>query len=487
MMNTLKQTFMKKIYLIIAVVLTTSLTLSAQNLRTGYFLDGYSYRYQFNPAFQGDRGFISLPVLSGISFGMESSLAIKDFLYPTSSGTIGTFLHPDVSDEVAMKNLGKRTMANTNLDLNLFGLGFRVKNTYHTLDLTLRANADMTIPGDLFRFFKVGGSDGNAVYDFTDLGISSDVYTQLAYGFSRRFLDTFNVGVRLKALVGMSSIRSDIRNLSLKMDSDQWMVNAGGSVKVSSALASSISGEGDLVTDLMSSLSKPDLGFAMDLGVSVDLFDYFTLSASILDLGYIGWKNVSIYTLMNEPWVYEGFDISSGSDATGDIGDQLTMKLDELEAVFNFDEVVPETIAKNRQKLSMTLHVGAEARLPFYERLSAGILATHRINGSHSWTEGRFSVNWALLRWFSLAANYAISDFGHSFGGALNLHPKGFSIFLGTDSFRPFTSFSTDMVPLNDLNTNVVFGLNFPFGKYNGRFPKKIKEKKSRESESDMD
>jgi hypothetical protein len=43
------------------------------------------------------------------------------------------------------------------------------------------------------------------------------------------------------------------------------------------------------------------------------------------------------------------------------------------------------------------------------------------------------------------------------------------------------------MVPLNDLNTNVVFGLNFPFGKYNGRFPKKIKEKKSRESESDMD
>ena len=96
-------------------------------------------------------------------------------------------------------------------------------------------------------------------------------------------------------------------------------------------------------------------------------------------------------------------------------------------------------------------------------------------------------MNWALLRWFSLAANYAVSDFGQSYGGAVNLHPKGFSIFLGTDSFRPFTSFSTDMVPLNDLNTNVVFGLNFPFGKYNGRFPKKIKEKKSKGAESDVD
>jgi hypothetical protein len=36
------------------------------------------------------------------------------------------------------------------------------------------------------------------------------------------------------------------------------------------------------------------------------------------------------------------------------------------------------------------------------------------------------------------------------------------------------------MIPLNDLNTNVVFGVNFPFGKYNGRFPKKENPRKSK-------
>ena len=41
------------------------------------------------------------------------------------------------------------------------------------------------------------------------------------------------------------------------------------------------------------------------------------------------------------------------------------------------------------------------------------------------------------------------------------------------------------MVPLNDLNTNLVFGVNFPFGKYNGRFPKKIKEKKIKKDGDD--
>ncbi len=478
---------MKKIYLIIAIAVT-SLTMSAQNLRTGYFLDGYSYRYQFNPAFQGDRGFVSLPIVSRIGFGAETSIAIKDFLYPTSSGTIGTFLHPDVADDVVMKNLGNRTMANTNIDLNLFALGFRVKKTYHTLDLSLKANADMTLPGDIFKFLKVGASDGNAVYDFADLGVSSDMYAQVAYGFSRRFLDTFNIGLRVKALMGLASARTDIRNLSLKMDSDQWMVKADGSATFSSVPASFISGnDEDMLEQIMSAVKTPSLGLAMDLGVSVDLFKYLTLSASILDLGFIGWNNVGVYSLDNDPWVYEGFDISATPDASDDMGEQLDAKLDELAGLFNFDEITPVMKAKHKQKLSMTLHAGLEARLPFYERLSAGILATHRLNGSHSWTEGRFSVNWALLRWFSLAANYAVSDFGHSFGGAVNLHPKGFSIFLGTDSFRPFTSFSPNMIPLNELNTNVVFGLNFPFGKYNGRFPKKIKEKKSKESESDID
>ena len=68
----------------------------------------------------------------------------------------------------------------------------------------------------------------------------------------------------------------------------------------------------------------------------------------------------------------------------------------------------------------------------------------------------------------------------------MNLHPKGFSIYLGTDSFRPLTSFSPEMIPLNDLNTNIVFGINFPFGKYNGRFPKQNKEVKSKKN-ADME
>ena len=481
---------MKKIYLIIVFILA-SVSLSAQNLRTGYFLDGYSYRYQFNPALQGDRGFLAIPIFSRIGVGVESSIGLRDYLYPTSSGTLATFLHPEISNDVVMRNLGNRTIANTNFDLNVLAFGFRVKKSYHTFDVSLKGNMDITLPGDVFRFMKVGGSDGNAVYDFSDLSLSSDAYAQIAYGFSRRFLDKFNVGIRLKGLMGIESVRTKIKDLSLKMDGDQWMVKAEGNALFSSIPASLATGEDDITMEhLMSLVQKPNIGFAVDLGVSVDLFKYLTLSASIVDLGLISWNNVATYRLSNEPWVYEGFNLSTDQNVSSNFNEQLDAELNKLGSLFNVEDMTPEMKAKHMQKLAMTAHVGVEARLPFYERLSVGILGTHRFNGSHSWTEGRFSLNWALLRWFSLAANYAISDFGQSYGAAVNLHPKGFSLFLGTDSFRPVTALAPGegFVPLNEINTNVVLGVNFPFGKYNGRFPKKIKEpKKDKKSKKDKD
>ena len=64
-----KQMVMKKIIISIAIILSLSaMTLNAQqNLRTGYFMDGYTYAYKMNPAFQGERGFLAIPVLGKTS------------------------------------------------------------------------------------------------------------------------------------------------------------------------------------------------------------------------------------------------------------------------------------------------------------------------------------------------------------------------------------------------------------------------------------
>ncbi len=466
---------MKKLYTTLAVLLIAAGAF-AQNFRTGYFLDGYMYKYQLNPAFQGERGFIALPVLGGTALGLETNLSASTFFYPAADGTLKTFLHPDITDKQFMSQIKNSNPSNTSIDLNVLALGFRAGKTYHTLDFSLKAGLNTSLPGDVFRFLKVGGSDGNPVYDLSPLSVNLNSYLQAAYGFSIKIKDCISVGVRAKLLLGLASLQSDISNLQLSMTQDKWMVNAGGQIIASSVAGSLIQGTDDdaIMDELMNVINGSNMGAAFDLGVSVDFLKYFTASASVLDLGFITWKNSTRFTYGPDTWEYTGFDNISTGGSDNDIEDALNAKLDELGQVFTFDN--PEPVDKYTQKLACTALLGLEFRMPFYKRLSVGVLGTHRFEGPRSWTEGRLSANLAFLRWFSLSANYAVSTFGQSYGAALNLHPNGFNLFLGLDSFKPLLNMTSTYIPIDEMNTNLKFGLTFPFGKYNGRYPKKAKE-----------
>ena len=93
-------------------------------------------------------------------------------------------------------------------------------------------------------------------------------------------------------------------------------------------------------------------------------------------------------------------------------------------------------------------------------------------------SEGRWAMGLAPTNWFSLTTNYAISNFGHSWGGAVNIHLRRIGIFAGLDSFSPLLNVTPQMIPIDPINTNLAVGLNFTFGKYHGRYPKKAKDTK---------
>ena len=468
---------MKKLYVLLATILLACPSIFAQNFRTGYFLDGYMYKYQLNPAFQGERGFIALPVIGKVSAGVESNLGLSTLLYPAADGTLMTALHPDVSSEDFLSKIKKANPTNISTDINLLAFGFRAGKTYHTVDLSLQQKANMALPGDVFRFLKNGASDGYPTYDLSNLGISANVYAQAAYGFSVKIKNFMSLGFRAKLLMGVQSINTNFDALSLTLNSDQWSARANGDMYISSIPAAYISGSSDLdlVNELMAAVNSPNYGLAFDFGVSFDILKHITLSASVLDVGYIGWKNISKYSMANRSWEFNGIENIPVTGAEGTTPTQAVLedKLDELMNVFNVDS--PEKLDMHKQKLGMTAMAGLELRLPFYNRLSFGALATHRFEGAYSWTEGRFSVNYAPFRWFSLAGNYALSTFGESYGAAVNFHPKGLNLFVGVDSFKPILNVTPQYIPIDEINTNVVVGLTFPFGKYNGRYPKKEK------------
>ena len=458
---------MKKLLFSLSILLATTVAMSAQNFRTGYFLDGYMYKYQLNPAFQGERGFIALPALGGTSLGVESNLSAGTFVY-TVDDQLVSFMNSGVSNETFMKNIKTNNPLNVNLDLNLFALGFRAKNTYHTLDFSFKGNLTTSLPGDTFRFIKVGRSDGNPVFDFSSLYTNATIYSQLAYGFSIKIKDFMSFGLRAKFLMGHQTIQSKFDSFKLTLQPEKWAFSLSGNMYATPLGGDFSNGTGSAISSM---LSTANLGGAIDFGVSFDITKNITISASVLDLGFISWNDTNNLSINSIDWKYNSFD---ASDEDGLIVIQeFANLLDQFATAFDFQRhgEAPAHI----QKLGCTAILGLELRLPFYNRITLGALGVRKFEGPASWSEQRVSLNYAPFRWFSLAGSYAFSTYGHSYGAAVNIHPKGFNLFVGLDSFKPLLNMTPNYIPIDEINTNLKFGLTFPFGKYNGRYPKKEK------------
>ena len=469
----------KGIYILLAAFMMLPAVVSAQqNLRTGYFLDGYIYKYKMNPAMAPERGFFAMPVLANISLGAEGNLGLSTFLYPTDNG-LTTFLSPRVSNEAFLDNIAKNNRFNMNLDMTMFAFGFRTGKSYHTVDISMRTDARMNIPGGLFEFMKVGSSLGNYSWDISNIGVRSSAHLEFAYGYSRSFLDdALRVGARAKLLMGAYRFDMAMDKMSLEMGEDRWAIESHGNMMMSAPI-SFMTNENNKIdflsfetTDVVSKLMSPSMGFALDLGATYDFLDYFTASLSVLDLGTISWKNTMTAVTPETSWEFDGFE-SMDIDS---IEEQVTGLMSDLTGAFSFEP--QEEALKKSVGLAATIHAGIEARMPFYDKLSFGMLYTQRIEKSYSWTEGRIAASLAPLRWFALTTNYAISSFGHSWGGAVNIHLPGFGVFVGLDSFAPLLNVTPQFIPVNSINTNLALGLNFTFGKYTGRYPKKNVTKK---------
>lgn len=474
-------TIMKKIFCVALLALSFCATVSAQhNLRTGYFLDGYIYKHKLNPAFASDRSYFAIPVAGYVTAGVESTLPASTFLNAGPDGKYATFLNPNVNtDFLSSISADTKYPMNLNVDVPVISFGFHAGKTFNTLDLSLKSDIRSTVPGSLFYWAK---EQYDSSMDMSGLDINSNTRLELAYGFSRQCGKKFRFGFKVKFLAGLVKADYAMEQLAMNVDNDVWSIASKGSGYYASSGVGLKIGEAGTVKGfdapkkadaIFNSIKQTrNFGGAVDLGISWDILSWITFSASVTDLGVLNWKNVSKLESV-ETTGYTGFNAADAGSELKSLGAGL---LDVMSAkVVGTEDAILD-------KLSATAHAGLEIRLPFYKRLSVGALATHRFDKVYGWQEVRGSVNWALFRWLSFSASHAWSFYGdtklQSFGGAINFHPKGINIFVGVDSYKSVMN-SLQLPELkflpgeNHLNTTVAVGVNFAFGKYHGRFPKK--------------
>ena len=445
---------------------------AAQTINSAYFTEDYKFRHMLNPAFGNEQNYVSIPALGNISVNTHGNFGYRDVImsnpmYPSlSDKKMTTFLNPYISAEDALSGFSTGNNRITgDVSLTILSAGFKAFGGYNTIEINSRTTTGVSLPYELFEFAK---NTGNHSYDIGDINAHAQSFAEIAFGHSRQINDKLRLGAKLKVLVGLG--RADVKMRNMKADltaEDKWTITGEATADVSMKGFSYVSeekkyniegsGTYERVNDVdLDGVGVGGFGMAVDLGGVYEINEDWTVSASVLDLGFISWTNDMLAENRSKSFVFNGFhDVSVTSDRGEEIDTKVDRYGDQLADFANLTDMGDK--GGRSTGIGATINVGAEYTLPVYRKVSFGALCTSRINGAYSWTEGRLSANYAPLNWLDGGVSFAVNSFTTSMGWVLNLHPKGYNFFIGMDHILGKTS--KEMIPLSS-NASLTVGMN---------------------------
>ncbi len=446
------------------LLLLCSLAVVAQTSVSSYFLDGTFHNSRLNPAMKAERAFFS-PLLGNISLRTKSNVGISDFLYPRGDNELTTFMSGDVGAEEFLGKLPDLPTMGFNLGESILSVGFRAFGGYATLDMSLHSSMSVSLPKGLFEFAKRGFQKSS--YDIAGIGFNTMNYASLSLGYSHEVFDGFRVGANLKYLMGMAYASLAIDRLKVEMDDKHWLIESHAKVQAAMFGQANATQDEEGVIDgvEIASYSPSSAGFAVDLGVVYDmkkLVPGLTLSASVVDLGFIGWKHMMTGESTDAKVEFNGFGTVDPDNMDATLEDELERLGDDAAKMVELTYNGTESL---KTSLDATMYLGAEYNMPFYKPLSVALLYGQCFSkiDSNKWYDVRGFVNVSPLSWLEASVNFGYSTYGANLGWMLNIHPAGFSIFVGSDHM--ITKVTPQFIPVDDFSSHLTFGINFPIGK----------------------
>ena len=460
-------------YMALGLLSMCSLHAMAQQLNSAYFTNDYKFRHTMNPAFGNEQNYVSMPGFGNVNVSTMGNFGYEDVIFDnpmfpsTSKDRLTTFMNPYISTADALKgfNSGDNKILG-DVSITVLSAGFKGFGGYNTIELNARTSFGMSMPYELFEFAK---NTGNRTYNIGNISANGQAFAELAFGHSRQINEKLRVGAKVKLLFGVG--RGDVNIDNVKAD-----VAADDKGTVSGHAKSEVSVKGftykteekeykeegrgtyQYVNDVdVDGAGLGGFGLAFDLGGVYKINNDFTVSAALLDLGFIKWSNNMVAVNGGEEFVFNGFhDVAVNEDRGGSTmsmqGDKYS---DQLADFANLQDKGDE--GGRTTGIGATLNLGCEYTLPVYRKITFGVLSSTRFRGDYSWTEARVSANWTPLKWIDGGVNMAFGSYRNSFGWVLNFHPKGYNFYVGMD--HTLGKVSKEFIPLNS-NAAVSVGMS---------------------------
>ena len=477
-MATNKLLWSSKLIGVFFIMLVCTLSANAQFLRTSYFMEGTHYRQQLNPALTPTKGYFNLPVIGAVNATVGStSLGYQDIIDIIDDGD-DFYTKPDF-----MNRLKDNNKLNVNFSTEILSAGWYKGKNFWSFNIGLRTDIGANLTKNMFTFLNemetVEENWRNSNYDISGQQLNINAYTEIGLGLSRQINSRLTVGARVKALLGIGNMELKLNRvaMSANLPSDQqinqWSSesywnsmtpsqaaqaaqelkdkfnNYHANLTVGAELKSSFKGlelqeeEGkDYVTDFdfdSGKLGIAGYGFGIDLGASYKILDNLTVSASVLDLGFISWSKSStkIASANPDPIDIKGSTYANMVDpnnpntvmnAVNQLQNDAQGYMDRVTNgdVLDYDMLqleVSDAKESRKSRLASILVLGAEYGF-FNNKLAVGVLSTTRFVQPDALTELTFSANYRPKSWFNVALSYsAIQSAGKSFGLGLKLGP----------------------------------------------------------------
>jgi hypothetical protein len=462
------------------VVLAFSLQSFAQS-NTMYFQPLIPQAYFLNPASQPRCNFfLALPLTYYIE-KENSSLHLSDLIWnDPETGRVMHPFHPDANLDDFFNMFGGENRLGLDIALTPISFGFRIRQMFFTFDVTSKTSLGFSYPRAFMELALLGPAE-NTTYDFSGLGFHLTEHLEYALGISRKFGDILTVGVRPKLLTGVAHISSTGNDISLFTSHEIWQLNSDINLQMSvpgliipTDAEGNYDPEGELVFD--STLSGFDdykkilmsnKGFGIDLGLQFKPVEKLTVSASVIDIGFINWKNNSRTASLEGSLDFEGIEIGLNNEA--DTSNFARDLWDSVKGSFD----VSQSAGSFKTSLDPKIFIGGNYALT--RRIDAGILG--RFDLLESGMKARMIIHgtWHPSTFYALTISYCpLGDQANTFGTAVSGRIGPLSYYTVFDyraiKYRLYkyqTEFGNIPVafsPVNRSKSNIRFGLNIVIG-----------------------
>jgi hypothetical protein len=456
---------MKKISIItvlLVVFLIFSVKSNAQENPNIGFLRSVPQSWTVNPASEVPCNvWIGMPGLSSFQFSFENTgFRYKDVIYRSSDDS----LHFDIDNFLNV--LEKTNYININLNTEILGFGFRVKRNYYDIRLTERFSNSIMYSDDLMAFLlKLNGQFIGQNAEFNGTGLNLSYYHELSFGMRREINDHWSTGVRFKYLAGVANISSRKTDISIYTDPyNAYALTVHSNLEINTSIpgisldkADSLQfkTKGGQITEDLLGVKNP--GCALDLGVQFSPNKRLLFGASILDLGFIQWRNNTrsyISDNKNHDYTFEGIDIADIIvNDSSTFGEQFQNILDSLSGNLGLKTVYGDYTSALTTRINFTFQYNLS------NQDHVGVILQNTLVNRHLKPAITINYNHEFGKVLTLMTGYTASKRN------VNNLALGFSLkFLGLQIYALSDNAYAFYKPTDFRFVNIHFGINFVIG-----------------------